>query len=61
MPKALCKQSKLLIASLISYFERERDNGGALLPLGAVREVILPFNINIGRRVLTYYIVYCRG
>jgi hypothetical protein len=39
MPKPLRKQSKELVSALISYFERERDNGGPLLPLSAVREV----------------------
>jgi hypothetical protein len=38
MPKPLRKQSKELVSALISYFERERDNGGPLLPLSAVRE-----------------------
>ncbi|KAI4463711.1 hypothetical protein MML48_4g00013108 [Holotrichia oblita] len=28
MPKGLNFQSKKLVASLISYFEKERDNGG---------------------------------
>jgi hypothetical protein len=39
MPKPLRKQSKELVSALISYFERERDSGGPLLPLSAVREV----------------------
>lgn len=39
MSRVLPKQSKELIASLIRYFELERDNGGPLLPLTATREV----------------------
>lgn len=35
----LPRKSKEFIASLINYFEQERDNGGPLLPLSAVREV----------------------
>ena len=41
MPKHLNSRSKELVASLINYFERERDNKGPLLPLTAVREVSL--------------------
>lgn len=39
MPKHLNSRCKELISSLISYFEKERDNNGPLLPLTAVREV----------------------
>ncbi|KAF7266544.1 hypothetical protein GWI33_020053 [Rhynchophorus ferrugineus] len=38
MPKPLNSQSQKQIASLINYFERERDNGGPLLPITCVRE-----------------------
>ncbi|KAL1509914.1 hypothetical protein ABEB36_004578 [Hypothenemus hampei] len=38
MPKPLKSKSKELVASLVSYFEKERDNGTPLLPLTAVRE-----------------------
>ncbi|KAK5650260.1 hypothetical protein RI129_001289 [Pyrocoelia pectoralis] len=38
MPKHINSTAKKLIASLIDYFEKERDNGGPLLPLQAVRE-----------------------
>ncbi|KAK5640400.1 hypothetical protein RI129_011211 [Pyrocoelia pectoralis] len=38
MPKHLNSTAKKLMASLIDYFEKERDNGGPLLPLQAVRE-----------------------
>ncbi|KAK5650056.1 hypothetical protein RI129_001085 [Pyrocoelia pectoralis] len=38
MPKHLNSTAKKLVASLINYFEKERDNGGPLLPLQAVRE-----------------------
>ena len=39
MPKQLNSRCKELVASLIRYFEEERENNGPLLPLGAVREV----------------------
>lgn len=39
MPGYIPRRSKELIAALIRYFERERDNGGPLLPLTAVTEV----------------------
>ncbi|KAF2898566.1 hypothetical protein ILUMI_07611 [Ignelater luminosus] len=35
---ALPRKAKELVASLISYFEQERDNGGPLIPVTAVRE-----------------------
>ncbi|KAF7266541.1 hypothetical protein GWI33_020050 [Rhynchophorus ferrugineus] len=38
MPKPLDIQSQKQIASLINYFERERENGGPLLPIKCVRE-----------------------
>lgn len=41
MPKAFGKDIQQLICSLINYFERERDAGGPLLPLNAVREVTI--------------------
>lgn len=55
MPKPLSKQSKEMIVSLISYFERERDNNATLLPLNAVREVILIKNI-LGCVINLYFI-----
>lgn len=39
MPKPLNSQCQRLVASLIRYFEKERENKGPLLPLTAVREV----------------------
>lgn len=39
MPKQLSSSCKEMVSSLITYFERERDNGGPLLPLTAVRDV----------------------
>lgn len=39
MPKPLGKQFKEAVASLITYFEAERDNNGPLLPLCSVRKV----------------------
>ncbi|KAK4881731.1 hypothetical protein RN001_005050 [Aquatica leii] len=40
MPKKLLgSRGKELIASLIKYFELERDNGGPLISVNAVREV----------------------
>lgn len=39
MPKAFCSRCKSLIASTVANFEEERDNGGPLMPLSAVREV----------------------
>lgn len=41
MSKPLSSQSRNMVAALINYFEKERDHGGALLPLTAVREVLL--------------------
>ncbi|KAJ8911803.1 hypothetical protein NQ315_014227 [Exocentrus adspersus] len=38
MPKPFSRQAKELISNLIDYFEAERDNGGPLIPLAAVRE-----------------------
>ncbi|KAF7282135.1 hypothetical protein GWI33_003124 [Rhynchophorus ferrugineus] len=39
MPKPLHSQSQKLNASVIGYFEQERNNGGPLLPVQNVREV----------------------
>ncbi|KAL1489035.1 hypothetical protein ABEB36_013980 [Hypothenemus hampei] len=48
MPKPLSRASKELVASLIRYFEKEKDAGGPLLPLTAVRErVATALNLNI--------------
>ncbi|KAF2902615.1 hypothetical protein ILUMI_03572 [Ignelater luminosus] len=47
---ALPRQAKEFVASLVSYFERERDNGGPLILVTAVREestciiIFLPLN-----------------
>lgn len=38
---ALPRKAKEFVSAIISYFERERDNRGPLLPLTAVREVTL--------------------
>ncbi|KAI4458448.1 putative phospholipid-transporting atpase [Holotrichia oblita] len=38
MPKPLSKQAKGMVASLIDYFEQERDHGGPLIPVTSVRE-----------------------
>ncbi|XP_072398158.1 uncharacterized protein [Diabrotica undecimpunctata] len=38
MPKQLNSRSKELVASLVNYFEEERNNNGPLLPLNAVQE-----------------------
>ncbi|KAI4455628.1 retrotransposon gag protein [Holotrichia oblita] len=38
MPKPLSKQAKNMFASLIDYFEQERDHGGPLIPVTSVRE-----------------------
>ncbi|KAF7287934.1 hypothetical protein GWI33_000276 [Rhynchophorus ferrugineus] len=38
MPKTGDIQSHKLIAALIDYFEKERDNGGPRLPVNFVRE-----------------------
>lgn len=43
MPKALSKQSKMLVASLIDYFTKERNNGGPLLPINAINEVSISY------------------
>lgn len=40
MAKVLLKQSKEYIASAILYLDAEFEDGGALLPLNAVWEVI---------------------
>ncbi|XP_031338724.1 uncharacterized protein LOC116182006 [Photinus pyralis] len=48
MPKYLNSKAKELLASLIQYFEQERDNGGFLLPLGSVRErIVAALHLNI--------------
>lgn len=45
MPKSLSKQSKEFVVSLISFFERERDEGGPFIPLEAVREVCYDYDL----------------
>ncbi|XP_076259284.1 uncharacterized protein LOC143195735 [Rhynchophorus ferrugineus] len=49
MPKLIDIQCHKLIAALIGYFEKERDNGGTLLPVNSVRERITAvLNIIVG-------------
>ncbi|CAH1108991.1 unnamed protein product [Psylliodes chrysocephalus] len=48
MPKHLNSRAKELVGYLIRYFEEERDNGGPLLSINAVRErVTAALNLNI--------------
>ncbi|XP_076270042.1 uncharacterized protein LOC143202414 isoform X2 [Rhynchophorus ferrugineus] len=49
MRKTIDIQGHKLIAALIGYFEKERDNGGSLLPVNSVRErVAAVLNITVG-------------
>ncbi|KAF7270762.1 hypothetical protein GWI33_016268 [Rhynchophorus ferrugineus] len=48
MPRIIDIQGHKLIAALIGYFEKERDNGGSLLPVNSVRErVAAALNIRV--------------
>lgn len=37
--RTLRSQSQQLVVNLLNYFQREKENGGNLLPLSAVQEV----------------------
>lgn len=39
MPKPLSGRAQEMVLSLLNYFEMERENGGPLLPVSAVRDV----------------------